>query len=87
MNTNHGSRSLIAGGYGLHSTEEAQPGSDAESEYPNRDQGSSLKHWGFWSSRDCVAQCNVTLTFTRWCRALLGKAGEEQKSMWRSWPS
>lgn len=79
MNTKHGNRSLIAGGYGLHSTEKAQPGSDAESEYPNGEQGSSLKHRGFWSSRDCMAQCNVTLTFTRWCRALLGKAEEGNK--------
>lgn len=79
MNTKHGNHSLIAGGYGLHSAEKAQPGSDAESEYPNGDQGSSLKHKGFWSSRDCVAQCNMTLTFTRRCRALLGKAEEGNK--------
>lgn len=47
MNTKHGNCSLIAGGYGLHSTEKAQPGSDAESEYPDKDQRRSLKHWGF----------------------------------------
>lgn len=79
MNTKRGTHSLIVGGYGLHSTKKAQPGSDAENKYPNRDQGSSLKHQGFWSSRDCVAQCNVTLTFTRRCRALLGKAEEGNK--------
>lgn len=56
MNTKHGNRSLIARGYGLHGTAKAQPGRDAESEYPNRDQGSSLKHQGFWSLRDCMAQ-------------------------------
>lgn len=81
MNTKHGNRSLIAGGYRLHSTEKAQPGSDAKSKYPNGDQGSSLKHWGFWSSRDCVVQCNVTLTFTRRCRALLGQAEEGTKEL------
>lgn len=40
----HGNYSLTAGGYRLHSREKAQPGSDAENEYPSGDQGSLLKH-------------------------------------------
>lgn len=35
---------------------------------------------GFGSSRGCEAQWNTTLTFTRWCRALLERQRGEQRA-------
>jgi len=89
MNTKHGNRSLIAGGYGLHGTEKALPGSNAESDYPNGDQGSSLKHGGCWSLRDYMAQamqCDLELHQTVRSTSGKGRRRGEQKSMWRPWP-